>query len=202
MSLCCSHYRDWLLQLEVISEEGKIERYPYHIEVKSDENSTCCCGCCQNGVHGLTVNGKEVGKQIYDNICFPLCGSGGEYEWQEKGHFFRLELPSLFIHDGLYVDGKELKSRRLNTSEWKYQFAVWLVLGVLIISIGVAFIAMEISGCCWKGFLYLGISCLVTGFLTFLPGLIGCFKATSLNRQYKKLQQLKKREKNHQTTKF
>ncbi|XP_057313787.1 uncharacterized protein LOC130655103 [Hydractinia symbiolongicarpus] len=200
MCVCCKHYQDWNIQLEVISEEGKIERHPYHVEVESDKHASC--GCCQNGVHILSVNEEVIANELYDNICFPLCCAGGDYEWQEKGHFFRLELPSLFIHDGLYVDGKELKSRKLNTSEWKCQFAIWLILGIFMFLLGIVFVGIDRSECCWEGFLYLGISCLVTGLLIFLPGLIGCFRAESLGREYKKLKEQKRKESGIHSTKF
>lgn len=189
MCFCCSHRQTWKLQLEVISEEGKIERYSYQVEVKAERASLCCCDCCQNGIHTLTVNQVQVEEKLYDNLCFPLCCSGGDFEWQEKGHFFRIELPSLFIHQGLYVDGKELQTKRLNTYEWKCQFMMWILLGMFVSVLGLVFIGINQSKCCWRGFLYLGISCLITGFLTQLPGIIGCARATSLSRQYKKIRQ-------------
>ena len=198
MALCCSSRRRWNLDLQTTSEEGKLEECSYLVEIISERNDCCC----HNGIHSLRLNGKIYEQRIYDNICFPLCCAGGEYEWQERGHFFRIELPSLFIHDGLYVDGTEIKTKRLNTTEWKYQFALWLILGFTLILLGVIFIAIERSDCCWKGFLYLGISCTVTGLLTLIPGVLGWCKAIAWGRQYKRLvaQRRKEREIEEQTT--
>lgn len=194
MCLGCSTHRKWKLRLELIGEEGKIEQYPYQVEVKTD--SASCCGCCQNGVHNLKVNNLRKEDQLFDNMCFPLCCTGGAYEWEEKGHFFRLELPSLYIHEGLYVDGKEISSGRKNTGEWKCQFAIWLLLGLLVIGIGVVFLILSYKLDIWRGFLYLGLSCLATGILTMLPGMIGCCRAQSLSEHYKKMEQQKKIEDN------
>lgn len=201
MCLCCAKHRDWNLQIEVISEVGKIEQNPYQVEVDSDPKEVCCC-CCDNGVHILRVNGEEFDERLYDNPCFPLCCSGGDFEWQEKGHYFRLELSSLFIHDGLYVDGKEVNSRRLNTSEWKCQFAVWLILGIVLTVTGAIFIIIDESKCCWAGFLYLGISCCVVGVLTMIPGILGCYKAARLRRLYQHVKAVQARERDDNMTKF
>jgi len=135
----------------------------------------------------LKVNSRLIEEKIYDNICFPLCCKGGDYEWQDHGHYFRAELPSLYLHDGLYVDGKELRSQRLNTEEWKCQFSIWLILGIIITFLGIIFLIIDSTDCCWVGFLYLGISCLITGIVTTIPGLIGWYRAINLNRKYKYL---------------
>lgn len=201
MCLCCAKHRDWNLHIEVVSEEGKIERHPYHVEVESDPKEVCCCWC-DNGVHMLRVNSEEFDQRLYDNPCFPLCCNGGDFEWQESGHYFRLELPSLFIHDGLYVDGREVKSRRLNTAEWKCQFGVWLALGTILIVLGATFIILYESKCCWNGYLYLGISSCVVGTLTLIPGILGCYKASRLRRLYQRVQALQGKERNDNLTRL
>lgn len=199
--MCCRKHRDWNLVTQIVSEEGKIENHPYHVEVESDPTEMCCC-CCDNGVHILRVNSEEFEERLYDNPCFPLCCSGGDFEWQENGHYFRLELPSLFIHDGLYVDGKEVNSRRLNTAEWKCQFTVWLVLGIIMMILGAVFIILDESECCWEGFLYLGISSCVVGALTVIPGMLGCYKASQLRKLYQRVKNMQAKEQYNNMTRL
>ena len=181
-NMCCRTQRDWKMTLEVIADEGEIERKPYHVEV--EDSDQLACYCFSNGIHTLKVNGKIYNNEIYDNLCFPLCCVGGAYEWHEQGHYFRLELPSLFIHEGLYVDGRELSEKRLNITEWKNHFILWLVLGIIVTFIGLVFFVLNYSNCCWKGFLFFGICSVFTGFLVILPGALGLYKTFSLIKKY------------------
>jgi len=166
-------------------------RQPYIINVDPDEKKICCC-LCDTGGNELRLNNEVADQKVYDNVCFPLCCKGGDYEWQDKGHYFRLELPSLFIHEGLYVDGKEINSRRYNTTEWKCQFAVWLFVGFLVFAAGVAFIVFDfLDFGDWSGFLYLGISCVITGVLAMIPGIMGCCRISKLRQRYLSVQRQK-----------
>ena len=187
MCFCCHPQRHYKLQLEVLNEYGKIERQPYVIDVEPEERSVCCC-LCDSGVNELHLNNQQTDEKIYDNVCFPLCCKGGDFEWQDRGHYFRLEMPSMYIHDGLYVDGKEINSRRYNQTEWRCQFAVWLIVGLLMLAAGIAFIVLHYLECCWSGFLYLGISCVITAVLAIVPGIIGCCRIPKLNHRYDAVQ--------------
>ncbi len=183
MGICCSLRRSWKLHLEVVGDEGKIERQPYHIEIVSE-------GGCFSGSHHLKVNKEPRENAIYDNLCSPLCCSGGIHEWEDLGHFFRLELPSLYIRDSLYVDGLEVETKKENSATWVDQFMVFLVFGALIFVAGVILTALDPSTTGWNSSRYFGISCLGVGFLTMLPAVIGLAKAQSVNIKTRQLKEI------------
>jgi len=181
MGGCCSAHRSWMLHLEVIGDEGKIERNPYKVELISN------AGCCNNsGEYVLKINDEVRKSQIYDNPCSPLCCKGGEHEWEDKGHFFRVELPSLFLKDNLYVDGYEVKSKRDNASSWLCQFAIFLIFGMIIFIGGVVMTALNPDYVGWSSSRYFGISCIAVGFLAMLPGVIGLARAQAVSIRAKK----------------
>lgn len=194
MGGCCSSRRSWKLHLEVVGDEGKIERKPYKVEIHSKDR------CCSNGEYVLVINDDVRKSQIYDNLCSPLCCKGGLHEWEDKGHFFRVELPSLFIKDNLYVDGYDVKSKRDNASTWLCQFAVFLVFGALILVGGVVMTALSPETIGWASSRYFGISCLAVGFLTMLPGIIGLARAQSVSIKAKQYRELVGERKNDDTT--
>lgn len=194
MGGCCSSRRSWKLHLEVVGDEGKIERKPYKVELVSKN------GCCSNGEYVLVINEDVRKAQIYDNLCSPLCCSGGVHEWEDKGHFFRVELPSLFIKDNLYVDGYEVKSKRDNASAWLCQFAIFLIFGGLIFIAGVVMTALSPETIGWDSSRYFGISCLGVGFLTMFPGVIGLARAQSESIRAKKYKQMELERKQEDTT--
>nr|XP_012557714.1 uncharacterized protein LOC100199856 [Hydra vulgaris]XP_047126053.1 uncharacterized protein LOC100199856 [Hydra vulgaris]XP_047126054.1 uncharacterized protein LOC100199856 [Hydra vulgaris] len=183
--MCCKWKKDWKMHLEVISDEGIIELRPYHVNVEDTDQLTCYC--FNNGIHTLIINGRVRNTEIYDNVCFPLCCVGGAYEWYELGHYFRLEIPSLFINEGLYVDGKEINKNRFNITEWKNQFLLWLVFAITLAFIGLIFLALKYTECCWNGFLYFGIGTIFSSFLLLVPGVLGLCKTSILTKKYKDL---------------
>eukprot|EP00794_Sanderia_malayensis_P012735 gene12735-14040_t len=180
MGLCCSLRRSWKLHLEVVGDEGRIERQPYSVEIFSE-------GGCGHGAYSLRINKEIRENEIFDNCCSPLCFSGGIHEWEDMGHFFRLELPSLFIRDSLYVDGVEVESKKGNASTWINQFLVYLALGVLILVAGVVLTALAPETVGWSSSRYFGISCLVVGTLTMLPAVIGLARAQNLTIKSRRL---------------
>ncbi len=180
---CCSLRRSWKLHLEVVGDEGRIERQPYLVELISE-------GGCGNGAHYLKINKEQRQNPIYDNLCSPLCCKGGIYEWEDKGHFFRLELPSLYIRDSLYVDGCEVETKKDNASSWVDQFLVFLIFGVLIFIGGVVLTALSPETVGWSSSRYFGISCLAVGFLTMLPAVIGLARAQSISIKSRQLKEI------------
>lgn len=194
MGGCCSSRRAWKLHLEVIGDEGKIERQPYLVELVSKD------GCCNSGEYHLKINNEIRKNTVYDNLCSPLCCSGGAHEWEENGHFFRVELPSLYIKDNLYVDGYEVKLKRDNASTWLCQFAVFLIFGALIFIGGVVMTALSPETIGWSSSRYFGFSCLGVGVLTMLPGIIGLARAQSISIRMKKYQDLEEERKQEDTT--
>ena len=194
MGGCCSSRRSWKLHLEVVGDEGKIERKPYKVELVSKD------GCCNSGEYVLNINDEMRKGQIYDNLCSPLCCSGGAHEWEDKGHFFRVELPSLCIKDNLYVDGYEVKTKRDIASTWLCQFATFLIFGALIFIGGVVMTALSPEFVGWSSSRYFGISCLAVGFLTMLPGVIGLARAQSVSMRVKKYKDLDHQRQQEDTT--
>ena len=185
---CCSLDRSWKLHLEVIGEAGKIERHPYYVQLKSEGG--CCT--CRTGTHELSVNDVVKEKELYDNICSPILGKGGVYEWEEKGHFFRVELPSLYIKENLYVNGYEVKSKNANTSVWMMQFLLFLVIGTLFIVAGIILTIIDPEKLKWSSSRFFGISLIVIGIIILLPGIIGSAKAQNLSVKTRK--ELKRRK--------
>lgn len=179
MGICCSLRRSWKLHLEVVGDEGKIERQPYMIELISKGSS--------NGAHFLKINNVQQTNVIYDNLCSPLCCRGGAHEWEDKGHFFRLELPSVYIKDSLYVDGCEVETKKNNASTWVDQFLVFVIFGALVFVAGVVLTALSPETVGWSSSRYFGVSCIVAGFLTMLPGVIGLARAQSVNIKTSKM---------------
>ena len=184
---CCFAKQTWKLQLEVLSEEGKLQWYAYKVRIQAKNDKLFPCFYpCRNNTHSVRVNGMSVEEEdISTNMCFPFCCSGGEVEWQDKGHFFRIEFPSLFLQQRhtLFVNGTEVHSRRSNAAQWKCQFVVWICIGAFVFVAGLLLIAVYQSKCCGRRLLFVGISSLVTGVITMLPGIVGLVRAAKLDPQ-------------------
>ena len=194
MGGCCSARRSWKLHLEVVGDEGKIERQPYKVELVAKS------GCCNDGEYKLLINEDSFKSTVYDNLCSPLCCRGGAHEWEDKGHFFRVELPSLYVRDNLFVDGYDVKTNRDNASTWLCQFAIFLIFGAIIFLGGVVLTALSPETIGWSSSRYFGISCLGVGFLTMIPGLIGLARAQAIGIRIKKNQRMEKDRKLEDTT--
>ena len=111
-------------------------------------------GCCGDEQNELFINGVRIVDHGYvHNRYSPLCGHGGEYEWQRDGHTFLLMFNSLacsrYKDHRLFVDGVDVKTGREFSAFWKRYGYIYFTFGLVLFLIGVVclvcFFAIDIS---------------------------------------------------------
>ena len=98
-------------------------------------------GCCGEA-YRLFVNSQELrDHDLTYNKCSPLCGAGGQFEFEQDGHVFLVMYNSLswrrFGEFHLFIDGIDVDSEREFSAFWRRYGWRRISLGLVLVFFGI-----------------------------------------------------------------
>ena len=94
----------------------------------------------------LHINGEMVEHGLVHNRFSPICGAGGEYEWEIEGHKFLLVFNVLScrrLNDHrLFVDGIDVHTGLEYSAYWKRRGFLSFIIGGVFILAAIAFVVL------------------------------------------------------------
>ena len=93
-------------------------------------------GCVE--AYRIFVDDREIeDHQLTYNPCSPLCGAGGQFEFEQDGHAFLLMYNSLSKEFCLFIDGMDVESGREFSAFWRRRGGWYIVFGLVLVILGI-----------------------------------------------------------------